>query len=353
MLPLPVGQLRRVRAGPGHEDGAVHRGRGRHRQRGQREGIRQHHGDPRIAAGHLVLAAHPHQPPLPYRLGDRDRRAQPHPLPGRREGPGQPRHHRHLQHRFVGRPADTPRRSGRGRRPSSTASASDSSGRPTGAGAARRRLARTSARRTRRPPPRTGASRRGSLSRPGPQGISPCTAGPARRASPRAGTRVPARRRERPRTPSAPAPCPLSRSARRRTGALVCAPAHPDGRFFAPEGGRGTPNNGARVHATRNQADGELRGRAVIRVLLVHDACLVQIGPGGVAAPGTRPRGVRHPVAQRARPAASRYGPTSARPTWTARTRTASRRWASYRCASRTGVRRAFSCWPAPTGRGC
>ncbi len=103
MLAFPVRQLRRMCAGPRHEDRAVHGGLGGDRHRGQCEGVGQHHRDPRIAAGHLLLATDPHQPPLTRRFGDRERRTQPHPLPGRRERPGQPRHHRHLQHRLVRR----------------------------------------------------------------------------------------------------------------------------------------------------------------------------------------------------------------------------------------------------------
>lgn len=103
MVPLPVGQLGRMGAGPGHEDRAVRRRLRRHRHRGQCEGVRQHDGDARIAARHLLLATHPHQPPRTHGVGDRDGRAESHPLPRRGEGPGQPRHHGHLQDRFAGR----------------------------------------------------------------------------------------------------------------------------------------------------------------------------------------------------------------------------------------------------------
>lgn len=103
MVPLAVAELRRVRAGPGQEDGAVGGVVGRHRERGHGERVGQDHGESGIAAGHLLLAVDPHQPPPPYRLGDRDRRAERHPLPRRGEGPRQPRDDRHLQDRLVGR----------------------------------------------------------------------------------------------------------------------------------------------------------------------------------------------------------------------------------------------------------
>lgn len=132
VLALPVRQLRRVRPRPGHEDRAVRLRLRRHRQRGEREGVGEDHGDPGVVAGHLLPAAHPHQPAFAHRVGHGDRRAQRDPLPRRGEGAGQPRHHGHLQHGLIGERRYTA--------PEwactssiSAASVSDSSGRPTGA----------------------------------------------------------------------------------------------------------------------------------------------------------------------------------------------------------------------------
>jgi two-component system response regulator DesR len=55
----------------------------------------------------------------------------------------------------------------------------------------------------------------------------------------------------------------------------MCAPAPPDGRFFAPRNGPGT-QQWARCHHHGTGGTSESKGRAVIRVLLVHDACLVR-----------------------------------------------------------------------------
>lgn len=76
------------------------------------------------------------------------------------------------------------------------------------------------------------------------------------------------------RVPRPPPPMPPQSMREAANERRACAPAHPDGRFSAPTNGHGREQWGTR--STHGTGVRRAEGAAVIRVLLVHDECLVR-----------------------------------------------------------------------------
>ncbi len=102
-MALALGELRGVRAGPGHEHRAVRGVLRRERQCGQAERVREDRRDARVAVGHLDLAVDPHQTAFAERVRDGDGGAEGDTFPGGGEGAGEAGHDLHLQYRLAGR----------------------------------------------------------------------------------------------------------------------------------------------------------------------------------------------------------------------------------------------------------